>query len=286
MATAQFEPAEYVSGPCGKGKISKVARYGWLLRDRPGQFMEIDKNDLMIDHSYQREKVVISKVREIASNWSWAGCGCLLVAMRSDGSFWVFDGQHRVLAARSRSDISLMPCLVFECGEVTQEAAGFLVSNGERKPVTAAAKFKALVLTGDEAAMAVQGIFDRLGITLSEQPSRAGELKCIANCLHFASVDVAMLERVLKACLSLCTSEPIVKDVLQGIYWIEKRYGLVSDSRFMNRLRALSCGEIMTSIAKFAAAEGKRGDRVCGTAILKLVNKGLRHKFGDDADED
>lgn len=286
MTTAQFEPTEYVSGPGGKGKISKVARYGWILRDRPGEFMEIDKNDLMIDHSYQREKVLIYKVREIASNWSWAGCGCLLVAMRPNGSFWVFDGQHRVLAARSRSDISLLPCLVFECAEVTQEAAGFLVSNGERKPVTAAAKFKALVLTGDESAMAVQGVFDRLGITLSEQPSRAGELKCIANCLHFASVDVNMLERVLKACLSLCTSEPIIKDVLQGMYWIEKRYGLVSDSRFMNRLCSLSCGEIMASIAKFAAAEGKRGDRVCGTAILKLVNKGLRHKFGDEADED
>lgn len=280
----RFETAEYVSGPGGKGKVSKVARYGWLLRDRPGQYMEIDKHELMIDHSYQRDKVLIYKVREIASNWSWAGCGCILVAMRPDGSFWVFDGQHRVLASRSRSDITCLPCLVFECTDVTQEAAGFLVSNGERKPVTAAAKFKALVLTGDEAAVAVQDTFDRLGITLTDQPSRAGEMKCIAKCLHFASVDAAAFERVLKACLDLCSSEPIVKDVLEGVFWIEKRYGLVADKRFMSRLCTLSCSEIMTSIAKFAAAEGKRGERVCGTAILKLVNKGLRHKYGDEAD--
>jgi hypothetical protein len=285
MATAQFETAEYVSGPAGKGKVSKITRYGWILRDRPGEFMLIDKHELKVDHAYQRDKVVINKVRDIQANWSWAGCGCILVAMRPDGSFWVFDGQHRVLAARNRADISELPCLVFECDDVTQEAAGFLVCNGERKPVTAAAKFKALVLTGDKAAVAVQEIFDRLGVTLVEQPARAGEIKCIAKCLYLAESDRGLFERCLEAAVELCGESPVTKDILEGLSWIHRKHGLLSDPRFIRRLCSVSVAEIMTSIAKFAAAEGKRGERVCGTAILKLVNKGLRNKFVDEGDE-
>lgn len=284
-AVAQFEPAEYVTGPAGKGKVSKIARYGWILRDCPGEFMQIDKRELLIDHSYQRDRVIVSKVREIQSNWSWAGCGCILVAMRPDGTFWVFDGQHRVLAAKQRADIDTLPCLVFEVTDVTQEAAGFLVTNGERKPVTAAAKFKALVMTRDASALAVQAIFDRLGITMTEMPSRAGELKCVAKCMAFALQDEQSLEKALRACLLVCTSEPIVKDVLDGMFWVHRKYGLLDDKRFTKILSSLSCGEIMAHIAKFAAAEGKRGERVCGTAVLRLVNKGLRNKFGEDPDE-
>jgi hypothetical protein len=286
MSVAQYETAEYVTGPANKGKVSKVSRYGWILRDRPGEFMHIDKNDLRIDHEYQREKVIVQKVREIQANWSWAGCGCILVAMRQDGGFWVFDGQHRVLAARNRADISELPCLVFEVESKNQEAAGFLVANTQRKPVTAIAKFKALVMTGDPAAIAVDRILNELGIEVSDNPQGGRQIKCVANCLKHAATNAEVLSAALRAAISIDGDEPVHRDMLDGLVWIERRFGLLADSRFMRRFRSVSREDIVLAMQRFAAAEGCRGDRVCGTAILKCINKGLRQKFGEVESDD
>lgn len=282
MTTATYETSEHVSNPHGRGRISKVVKYGWILRDRPGQFMEIDKNDLNIDHAYQRDKVIVTKIREIQANWSWAGCGCILVARRIDGSLWVFDGQHRVLAARNRADISALPCLVFDVDDRTQEAAGFLVSNSERKPVSAIAKFKAMVMTNDPAAVSVSRVFDELSIEYSENPFGARQIKCIASCLRMASTDVGAFRTCLSAAADVCGDDPIHSDIIDGLFWIERNHGIVTNPRFLRRLNSIPRAELLGSIGRFAAAEGKRGEKVSAMGILKCVNKGLRAKFGED----
>jgi len=246
--------------------------------------MLINKNSLRVDHEYQREKLVVQKVRDIQSNWSWAGCGCILVAMRKDGSFWVFDGQHRVMAARNRSDIINLPCLVFEVESKMQEAAGFLVSNTLRKPVTAIAKFKAMVMSGDRNAVAVDSLLKRLGMNVTENPFSSREVKCVANMLKHAAVSMDVLEVALRAAKSLDGDEPVHRDMLDGLVWIERKHGCVADPRFTKRLASMSRHEIVLAIQRFGIAEGHRGDRVSGMAILHSVNKGLRHKFGDNND--
>lgn len=90
--------------------LDKVQRYGWTMQDKQGEQRQINKNLLLVNDDYQRTASA-SKILEIASEWSWIGCGVIIVAKR-DGSYWVIDGQHRVLAAKRRSDIKEMPCLV------------------------------------------------------------------------------------------------------------------------------------------------------------------------------
>jgi hypothetical protein len=280
MTAGIYKTDEYVS-VSGRAKMSKIQRYGWMLRDRPGEFMQIDKNELQVDYEYQRDKVIQEKVREIQSNWSWAGCGCILVAMRQDGTFWVFDGQHRVLAARSRSDIANLPCLVFELDSKTHEAAGFLVANTQRKPVTAISKFKALVMTGDSAAVAVNSMFEELGLEISDNAQGARQIKCVQACLKHAASSTSVLASALRTAIDLEGDEPVHRDMLDGLVWVERKYKLLSDPKFIRRLNSISRSDIITAIGRFAAAEGCRGERVSGTAILRCVNKGLRQKFGD-----
>jgi len=275
---------ETVGGPNGGQRVSKIARYGWVVADNPGEFMLIDKKDLNVDHSYQREKIVVNKVRQIASHWSWAGCGCILVAMRLDGSFWVFDGQHRVLAAKTRADILQLPCMVFECVDVKQEAAGFLVSNAERKPVGALDKFKALVMTGDSAAEIVSNVFDRLDITVATKPDHARQLKCVSKCLVLAERNAEVFAWALQSTIAVCGNHPVHRDILDGLFWIETKYGLCGTDRFDEALAKADRADILASIAKFAAAEGKRGERVCGTGILKVLNYKRRNRFGIEED--
>jgi len=285
MAVSEYKVGEYVSVGTRNGKVSKIKRYDWILRDSPGEFMQIDKNELGVDHDYQRDKVIVAKVREIQSNWSWAGCGCILVAMRKDGTFWVFDGQHRVLAARNRSDITTLPCLVFEVDSKTQEAAGFLVSNTQRKAVTAIAKFKALVMTGDSAALAVNRICDEIGIEVSEHAQGSRQIKCVSNCLKHASASPEVLAAALKAAVILEGDVPVHRDILDGLVWIHRKWGLLSDQRFLRRLSSISRDNIVATIGRFAAAEGRRGDRVSGMGIMQCVNKKLHQKFGETDDD-
>lgn len=282
MTTATYQTNEQVSGPNGRGRMSKVVKYGWILRDRPGEFAQVNKADLNIDHDYQRDKVIVGKIREIQANWSWAGCGCILVARRIDGSLWVFDGQHRVLAARNRSDISVLPCLVFDVDDKTQEAAGFLVSNSERKPVTAIAKFKAMVMTADPASVDVSRVFDDLSIEYSDRAFGARQIKCIASCLRMAATDLVAFRASLSAAADVCGDSAVHSDILDGLFWIERHHRIVANPRFLRRLNSITKDELLQSIGRFAAAEGKRGDKVSAMGILKCVNKGLRSKFGED----
>lgn len=276
----KYTPSEYAAIPRGVAP-TKVEKFGWSIKDQPGRFMEINKHLLGVDRSYQRSEVIVSKVRDIQSQWSWLGCGVILVVMRSDGTFWVYDGQHRVMAARNRSDITSLPCLVFDCPDVREEASAFLKVNTGRKPVTALEKFNAMVCRGDEASSVVQAVFNRLGMTLTKEAHRRGEIRCIEVCVRYAAADPDRFERVMSAALVLCVDCHVTKDITHALWWLDKQHELLSDKRFMHRLREMTASEVTASISKFALAEEKRGERVCGMALLRMANKGLRKKFGD-----
>ena len=108
------------------GNITKVERYNWKMQDSPGALRMVKKGDLQVDHTYQRNANEM-KLIAIAKDWSWIACGAIVVADR-EGVLFVVDGQHRVLAARKRSDIAELPCLVFKTHEAKQEAKGFLAA--------------------------------------------------------------------------------------------------------------------------------------------------------------
>jgi hypothetical protein len=93
----------------GATKQSKVERYGWKLVDKFGESMQIHKDKLLIDESYQRSATQ-AKVRNIANKWSWIACGSLIVGSR-DGQYYLIDGGHRVMAARLREVIGNFPAL-------------------------------------------------------------------------------------------------------------------------------------------------------------------------------
>lgn len=273
---------ETVGGPRGGGRVSKIERYGWILRDSPGVFMEIDKSELHIDHEYQRDDVNVGKVRAIASSWSWAGCGSISVALRPDGRFFVFDGQHRLLAAKTRADITTMPCMVFECDSVAMEAAGFLVTNSHRKPPTAIDKFRSLVKTEDEAARHVKETLRDLGLEISKTANRPGQIKCIARCMTLATADLESFKKSLMLAERVCRDvSPIHEDIVAGLFHIHRRNGLLDDGRFVRRVLDVGHSSLVDGIRRCRIFRGKGGELTLMEGILAAVNKGLRNRFGE-----
>lgn len=121
-------------------------------------------DQLKVDEEYQRTLSAgasQSLIRRIAMHWDWGLCQPLFVARRGDGLLYVVDGQHRLEAARLRSDIWQLPCVVTSFATMADEAAAFVSLNQQRRPLTQLDLFKAGLAGGDfEAAQIAVAVKD------------------------------------------------------------------------------------------------------------------------------
>jgi hypothetical protein len=125
---------------------------------------------LLIDASYQRGLEASASqalIRKIAVHWDWGLCQPLFVARRDDGRLYVVDGQHRLEAARLRTDIWQLPCVVTSFANAGDEAAAFVALNQMRRPLTQLDLFKAALAAGDFEASQIAVALDDAGLTLA-----------------------------------------------------------------------------------------------------------------------
>lgn len=260
--------------------VDKVARYGWVMKNEPGEQKMLHKSVLRINQEYQRD-VVPNKVREIAAAWSWISFGAIVVAER-DGEFWVIDGQHRILAAKRRSDISALPCVVFKTFDVKEEAQGFLDLNTGRKPVTAVAKYKAMVAAGDSDAIYVQQQLESLGLEVKPTANTPGQIKCIAWCLKRAAENKDAFRQVLSVAADLSAQDnmSVSERVLDGLWILNQRCGDgLFDKRLLKRLREKGARLLLDGANRAAAYYASGGAKIWAQGMLAELNKGLQKKF-------
>lgn len=258
--------------------MDKTKRYGWVTKDEPGKLRELHKDILQIHPAYQRE-LIQSKVKELTASWSYVSAGAIIIGERA-GEFWVIDGQHRVVAAKRRSDISLLPCIVFQTNGVKQEAIAFLDVNSGRKPVTSLGKFKAMIAAGDAGAIIVSKTIGELGITLKPTALKSGELKSVGWALRKAKENSESFQVVMSLANDLSKDMPIQEKLLDALWYINERMdGGVSEKRFNSRLRSIGARGLIDAANKAAAYFIKGGAGVWALGVMNEVNSGLRNKF-------
>jgi hypothetical protein len=266
--------------------VDKVARYGWVTKDGPGELRMLHKEVLQVHPAYQRD-VLPEKVRAITAEWSWLSLGALVVGERG-GEYWVIDGQHRMLAAKRRSDIANLPCVVFKTADVKTEAQGFLDLNTGRKPVTAIAKQKAMVAAGDEVAAYVQRQLEELSLEMKTSTHSPGQIKCIAWCTRRAaeSADVFRLVLTFAAELSQKDQMPVSERLLEGLWILNAKCGEgLADKRLTRRLREKGARMLLDAANRASAYYASGGGKVWAQGMLAELNKGLKHKFTIDGVE-
>jgi hypothetical protein len=153
------------------------------------QWIPVD--GLQVDDRYQRsvtDHTSSALIKRIATAWDWTLAQVLVVARRPDSALMVIDGQHRLAAAKRRTDIPHLPCVVIDTNSIEQEAQTFLKINKERKPVSALAGFHALVAAGNPAAVDIKAIVMDCGF-------RIGNHTNISNAPDMTLVCVAALTR-------------------------------------------------------------------------------------------
>jgi hypothetical protein len=229
---------------------------------------------------YQREHT-LTKVKEIAARWSWVGCGALTVAFR-DNAYWVVDGQHRLLAAMRRSDIQDLPCVVFFVEDAKDEAEGFLIANTNRKPITALAKFKAQLATGDTTAANVQRALAKNGLKLGTNSHSTGVFNAVQLAMTIATADLDGFEAVLGIAAPLAKAEQtgVHARIIEGLYYIHCRIdGGVLNRRLRDRINQVGQAALLSGIAKAAAYYERGGAKIYADGILQTINARLQNRF-------
>lgn len=258
--------------------LDRVKRYGWTLQDKPGELMWIDKTDIRFDASYQRGKNE-AKILAIARDWSWMAMGVITIALRG-GVFYAVDGMHRVSAALRRSDVSSLPCIVFETEGVVDEAKGFVQANTLRKPVSTADKHRALVLAGDETALFVQRLLDNSPF-ISTSSSTVNSVKCFGVLSKLATSKPDALKKAWPLVCEVCDGHSLNERVLQGLVFLTDRADHdITSGKWRKRIIDIGFDRLKSAADSAAAYYSRGGARVWADGMMTSINRGLKTRLG------
>lgn len=273
--TMKNDDRVYVAGR--RTKVTKVERYGWTIQDAPGRFAQIPKGDLLVDATYQRN-VNDSKSKNLAGKWSWIACGALIVVQRGK-QYYVIDGQHRLEAAKRRTDIESLPCLIFRGTSLQSEANGFIAANKNRRPLSYYDMFKAQILSGDEVARrAAQLLETHNYLAISPSAPRAGRvLCCLRSLTRIMERNAEQTERIFPLIIAACEEGPIDDRILLGLDYLETHGSeSLTVPRWSERVKRMSKKDLLGSIARTCAAFEKGGPKRYAEGIAAMLNRGLR----------
>jgi len=257
----------------------KVKQYGWVLRDVPGDFRQLRKEELRVDLTYQRDTAASNeKLLNLARDWSWVACGVLVVAERAPGDYFVIDGQHRLLAARKRSDIQQLPCLVFPVADVQAEAKGFLAVNTARRPLRTYDKFNALLVTGDAVALRVDALLRQAG-RIASGVAAANTVRCLQTIMDGVRLYPDATDRIWPLVSQVCEGHPFHERIFSGLLHIEARLPPeVSLMAPRHQARVLSLGYqgLLDAAARAVAFHASGGAGTWAAGMLQAINQGRR----------
>lgn len=121
--------------------------------------------DLKFDwENYQRDPHDVSVAR-IADHWNEDAVHTIVVSRRSDGSYWVIDGQQRSLAAIRRWGADRrLKAEIHEGLTLHQEAQMFAEMNSNRKPVPTLMRYHAWWSSGHPEVCAIAELLDSMNL--------------------------------------------------------------------------------------------------------------------------
>ena len=257
-----------------KNNQGGVTRYNVTVRNAPGEFLMIPKQELEVDATYQRNRINQRRVDALTRTWDWIACGCLVVALRDDNKWFVVDGQHRKLAADQRGDINELPCLVFETTNRREEAVSFLAINQGRVGVGSLDRYRAQLLSGDKNAYAVESMLKSTGHRAGETAS-ARTVSCVQCLYTLATDDRPRFERLWPLLAELHPDGPMTDMVIKGLWTVDKWLGerSVTESPYREKLLVIGGKGLHHEIRREIAVIGQGGSRVAACAIAKYLNK-------------
>jgi len=246
-------------------------------------WVELDK--IFVDATYQRP-LKPRRVQQILRDFCWSQFGAVMLVAREDGTFAVYDGQHRFEAARQHPAISAVPAVIVVLDQPFEEAQSFLGVNVNRSAISTVEKYWAGIEAGDETMMQICAVLEEADCevvpagTKSAAPGRTSAITAIERAIK-AYGDTA----VTQACKALREAWPKDAGALNGtmIQALARLY--------RNNRQAIDHARMVTKLhgkdRKILVADGETfrkmggGDAALNIAkvLVEVYNKGLQKGF-------
>lgn len=216
----------------------------------------------------------------IADHWDPEVYGVVEVSYR-DGSYYVYNHQHVLAAARKRL-VPTLRCYVRQGLCVQQEAQGWLTSNLAVKSKSGSDRFRLRLQALDETTVEVAAVCDDLGITIRfGSRSGAGETKAVgAMTTLLRRGGRLLLTRTLLAAQAawpedrLALSSAIIRSVGDFI-WVYGGNPLFSVDRLIYGLSRHPALAVQQRLALLGASTSDAAGRHAREALLDYYNSRL-----------
>jgi len=211
----------------------------------PYRMMELNTRNLIIPAEYQR-KLNPKRVERIVDTFDPNIVNEPKVSQRN-GLYYVFDGQHTIAALKvlhNGSDFPIL-CKVYRGLTPEKEAALFSQQTGASAPLTANARHRAKVFSGDAEAIAFQQATEAAGLYLGcDQSGGHYRLNCIRTAFHeYQRLDTELYMEGLHILLTAWDGKPgsLLADMVKGMMgFVELYYGEYDRGKLIDRLRVVS----------------------------------------------
>lgn len=242
------------------------------------QWVPVDQ--INVDRNYQRE-LKPGRVRQILTEFEWKKFGALQLARQADGTFNVFDGQHRHAAAQLHPDVAEVPAVIIQPDDGRDEAEAFLGVNVHRTAVTPIERYWAGIEAGDSDMMAVCAVLEEAGCEVVQAQGLGGVGKTHAVFAVLRAIKRYGDEAVTTACRILKEAWPKDKDALKGTL-IQAMARIVNNNSDLSHERMIATLRATDRQGLSADAEAMRkisgGDATTSITrtLVELYNRGLR----------
>ncbi|MGG7535333.1 DUF6551 family protein [Rhizobium sp. 12,4] len=242
----------------------------------------INKAQIRVDASYQRP-LKEKRVKQILRDFSWKQFGTLMVVDQGDGSYTVYDGQHRHAAACRHPGIIEVPAAIVTLDQAYEEAQSFLGVNINRSAISTVEKYWAGIEAGDEKMMQICSVLEDAGCevvppgTKSPGPNRTSSISAIQRSIERYG-DWAVTE----ACKTIVAAWPRDNAALSGVV-IQSLARLFKNNRkVIDRERMVM--KLVGKDRKILAADAEALKRIGGgdaavslaKVLVEIYNKSLQ----------
>ena len=212
------------------------------------EYIFVNPNMIKTDPTYQRQ-ITQSRVNQIVKDFKHDVLNEPKVSKRSDGFYYVFDGDHSVTVHKQiYGENTPILCKVFYGLTVEEEKDLFLQQNGFARPVSSCDKIRAMYNTGDKSVIDMVSCAKICGIDVAIDRSScfAGDKKIIAIEAAYAVYKdighdgfINVLTVIKKAWDAESTA--LTRGFLKGLGYIYKRFGsMVTNEKLINALKKYS----------------------------------------------
>lgn len=243
-------------------------------------WVSIDK--ILVDHNYQRE-IKPGRVAQILREFNWAHFQPVMLAEQPDGNFTVFDGQHRVAAARAHPSVTEIPAAVVRLAGSKGEAQAFLGVNVNRTAVSTVEKFWAGIEAGNEDMIRVRDVLAMADCEVIQTFGiKPGPKKTHAVTAVDRSIKTFGEEATAAACRTLSTAWSRDQGALGAIFiqalarLYRNNKATISAERMEQKLRQNDRKTLAATAETLRKIGGGDAGANLSKALVEIYNKGLQ----------